>query len=234
MLKHLLQYLYPATCVLCKLPGTSGQDLCDACAADLVLNHSACVRCALPLAGSSSQGLCGSCLKHPPRYDAAWSAYLYAQPLEWMIHQLKFSANLSFARLLSDRLLQMAPALSDRPDCIIPVPLHPKRLRQRGFNQAHELIKPVANSLQIPVDTHSCQRLKYTNAQTGLDARQRKKNIKNAFRFSNREQYRYIVLFDDVVTTGSTVDELSRVIKSRGVTRVDVWCLARADKLQTI
>ncbi|MCW9013411.1 MAG: ComF family protein [Gammaproteobacteria bacterium] len=230
MLKGILRQLYPATCVLCGASGKAGQDLCVDCAGDLIVNISACVRCALPIPVYNEQRICGTCLQKPPQYDAAWSAFLYAQPLEWMIHQLKFNTRLAYARLLSAQMLSVLPDISERPDCFIPVPLHSKRMKQRGFNQALELLRPIAKQLDIPVDSHSCSRQKSTAKQTGLNSSDRRKNIKNAFQFKNTGQYKYIVLFDDVVTTGSTVNELAREIRRHGIERVDVWSLARADK----
>ena len=174
--------------------------------------------------------MCGQCLKNPPEYDSAWSAFIYAQPLEWMIQQLKFNDKLSYAHLLADLMMPYVPALDQQPDCIIPVPLHVKRLRQRGFNQTYELINPVAKKLGIKIDTKHCLRKKHTKAQTGLNAKTRRQNLKGAFEFKNNHNYNYVILFDDVITTGSTMNELVKRIKKQGVKRVDVWSLARAEK----
>jgi len=118
-----------------------------------------------------------------------------------------------------------------RPDVIIPMPLHNRRLKQRGFNQSQLLIEPIAKALQIPLDLKSCRRILDTQHQTGKSARHRQRNIKHAFKFINRKNYKHVVIFDDVVTTGSSVSELSRELKQAGVIRVDVWSLARAEKI---
>ena len=196
-----------------------------------MLNHTACKRCAIPVYDAGAEPVCGECLKKSPHFDAAWSAFLYAQPLEWMIQQFKFNEKLSYAHLLADLMMPYAPVLDQRPDCIIPVPLHAKRLRQRGFNQTYELIKPVANQLDIKIDTKHCVRKKHTTAQTGLDAASRRKNVRSAFEFNNACHYEYVILFDDVMTTGSTMNELAGLIKKQGVKRVEVWSLARAEKI---
>ncbi|TNF36426.1 MAG: ComF family protein, partial [Gammaproteobacteria bacterium] len=224
MVKGILSRFYPAVCVLCNTSGHHlRDDLCPDCAADMPLNHHACRRCALPLPDSAVDGLCGRCLQQQPLYDRAWSPFIYAQPLEWMIHQFKFNAKLAMGRLLAELALQQLPAWLPKPDCLIPVPLHPRRLRERGFNQSLELAQHLAKRMQLDVDSVSCHRQVYTEPQTGKDARQRKKNVKGSFVFDNRRHYQHVAIFDDVITTGSTVTELTRVIKRTGVQRVDVW-----------
>jgi len=230
VLKRILRQIYPHICVLCGHSGAHNRDLCSPCEADLVVNQIACQQCAIPIFDSHTETVCGQCLKSPPEYDAAWSAFIYAQPLEWMIQQLKFNDKLTYAHLLADLMMPHVPALDQKPDCIIPVPLHAKRLRQRGFNQTYELIKPVAKKLGIKIDTQHCLRKKYTEAQTGLNAKNRRQNLKGAFQFKNNRNYKYVILFDDVITTGSTMNELVKHIKKQGVKRVDVWSLARAEK----
>ncbi len=229
MFQGILQYIYPSSCVLCAA-ATNQQAICPDCSAELVLNIRACSRCALPVSIQQPDALCGDCLQQSPANDRAWSPFLYAQPLEWMIQQLKFSSRLSFATTLAQLAIPYLPQIKHKPDCIIPVPLHPKRLRSRGFNQALALALPIARALQVPVDTHSCRRLIHTSAQSGLDAKQRRKNIRHAFAFDNARAYEYVVLFDDVITTGSTMTELAKLLKREGVQRVDVWSLARAEK----
>ena len=183
---------------------------------------------------SAKEMVCGNCLKTPPAFDTCWSPFIYTQPLEWVIQQFKFNANLMYAPLLSDLMIQQIPAFlyqQQRPDAVIPMPLHYKRLKHRGFNQSLLLAKPVAKVLGVPVDSVSCQRKHNTDHQTGKNARQRQLNIKGAFQFNNHNNYQYLVIFDDVVTTGSSVLELSKTLKLSGVSRVDVWSLARAEKL---
>ncbi len=235
-MKSLLDLLLPPHCLLC---GTAnnlchGIPLCEACSGDLLHNTHACALCAAALTGHE-QGLidevCARCTQKTPVYDQLWAAFCYAQPLEWMIQQLKFSARLNFAPLLSTLMIHQLPPdfyQQPLPEAIIPLPLHSLRLKKRGFNQSLLLAEPLAKRLRIPVDTRSCKRTINTEHQTGKNARQRQKNIKGAFSFENKNNYQHVVIFDDVVTTGSTVSELSKTIKRAGVSRVDVWCLARA------
>ena len=114
------------------------------------------------------------------------------------------------------------------PDAIVPVPLSSKRLRQRGFNQSIEIARPLAQRWAIPVDTGSVKRIRNTQPQTGLDRKQRRKNIRGAFEIVRNPDVQHVAIIDDVVTTTSTVNELSRVLKTAGVKRVDVWSIARA------
>jgi len=239
-MNKLIRVLYPPRCQLC---GSShhlqydGQ-LCTFCAADIRVNDNACHVCALPLVGRESRetgrfAVCGHCVKYPPVYDVCWSPFVYAQPLEWMIHQLKFGAKLHFSSLLSSLMAEKLPDYLYQgacPEVIIPMPLHYKRLKQRGFNQSYLLIKPVARALSIPIDLSFCERVRDTEHQTGKRAHQRMQNIKNAFKVNAQRHYNHVVVFDDVVTTGASVAELSSVLKKAGVKKVDVWCLARAEK----
>ena len=110
----------------------------------------------------------------------------------------------------------------------MPIPLHKTRYRQRGFNQSIEIARTVACELKLPVDLSSCQRYRNTPHQTSLPAKQRRKNLKNAFSLMKPIQVKHIAIIDDVMTTGSTVDELAALLKKAGASRVDVWACARA------
>lgn len=238
-MNSILDFFFPPRCLLCGVSKSlvSGCFLCKACEGDLKLNQNACVHCGIPLDSASLHSasiICGQCQKSPPNYDCCWSAYIYAQPLEWMIQQLKFNAKLAYVPLLSELMIHHIPKYlyeKQRPDVIIPMPLHANRIKQRGFNQSLQLVKPLAKLSGLKLDSTSCQRQRDTEHQTGKNARQRHQNIKGAFTFSNDNNYKHVVIFDDVVTTGSSISELSKTLKQNGVNRVDVWCLARAEKI---
>ncbi len=234
-MRSLLDILYPYRCLLCDASGglLDGIAICQHCAVDIVENHLPCMHCGVPLKGVTEQSICGQCLSKPPSYQRLWSPFIYSQPLEWMIQQLKFNDKLAFGPVLSMLMMQKLFCWHDDtgwPEVIIPMPLHSARLRQRGFNQSELLIRPVAEALNIKIDSTCCQRVRNTQHQTGKNARQRKQNIKGAFRFQNKQAYRHVVIFDDVVTTTSSVSELTKTLLSGQVERVDVWCLARAEK----
>lgn len=233
----LLDFLFPPRCLLCgdTCHLLSKQYLCDACLGDLRLNSSACACCAVPLdaAGAYEEGhVCGKCLTAPPVFDKCWSPLVYAQPLEWMIRQFKFNDKLVYGAFFASFMIRCLPAFKsdDMPDAIIPMPLHRHRLKQRGFNQSLIIARALVQATGIQVDDKSCRRVRDTEHQTGKNSRERKLNIKGAFEFENHRNYKYLIILDDVVTTGASVSELSKVLKRAGVARVDVWSLARAEK----
>lgn len=218
-------WLLPPSCVLCGGRGAGGRDLCRACATELPYLRLGCRQCALPL---GYDGLCGRCLQKAPAFDRAHASFDYAAPVAQLIQGLKFNGKLHHARLLGDLMAEcLAAAVPALPELLVPVPLHPARLRQRGFNQALELARPVARALRLPLAPGYCRRRLATPPQTGLDARARRRNLKDAFEVHGRP-VAHVALVDDVMTTGSTVEVLARTMKRAGVGRVDVWLCARA------
>lgn len=225
-LNHVQQALFPARCLLCDAAGAAGRDLCAACWQDLPHNPVACRLCALPLAAHEA-GVCGLCLKQPPPLDGSIIPFRYAAPLDHLLLGLKFGQQLPNARLLGGLLAEaIAASTRELPDCIIPVPLHPSRLRERGYNQALELARPIAQHLGVPLCEGLVLRPKHTAAQSTLEKMARRRNIKGAF-VVRGELPAHIAIVDDVVTTGSTVNELARVLRRGGAKRVVVWACAR-------
>lgn len=218
--------LFPPCCVLCGATGYSGPDLCPACEADLARIESPCPSCGMPLTEQGAS-CCGQCLQHPPPYRHTVSPFYYQPPLMQLVTDLKFQQQLKIARLFAG-LLAEALSHSPRPDCIIPVPLHPRRLRERGFNQSLEIARLLGKQLGVPVAQRLCRRTRHTSPQTGLDAKARKRNIKNAFGLTGGCHYRHVAILDDVITTGNTVSELARLLARNGVKEIEVWSVARA------
>jgi ComF family protein len=222
----LQRFALPLHCLLCGGPGEDGLDLCRDCVAELPRNRSCCARCALPLALPAA--LCGQCQRRPPPWDAAWVPFRYAWPLDRLESRFKFGADLAAGRVLSTLWLRDMPAVA-RPELIVPVPLHRSRLRQRGYNQAWELTRPLARELRLPARHDLLQRARATAAQTELGAVSRRRNVRGAFSAKAGAIWpAHVVLLDDVMTTGATVAECARVLKRAGVQRVDIWALARA------
>ncbi|WP_018972284.1 ComF family protein [Rudaea cellulosilytica] len=225
--------LLPPHCLLCGARGETLRDLCRACLADLAVNHIACARCALPLAAPAA--LCGECLKNAPAFDTAFAPYLYGHPLDLLLTKLKFGHSLAAGRVLAELwTTALRTALDDGtiasvPDFIVPVPLHPSRLRERGYNQALELAKPLAREFGLVLAPGLLRRTRATAAQSDLDAVARRKNLRSAFEVdTNHAAPAHVALLDDVMTTGTTLREAARTLKRAGVARVDVWVLARA------
>ena len=226
-LKNIHNWLLPATCILCDRAGSAGRDLCAGCAAELPYISAACVRCAIPL---SQTGVCGQCQRLPPSFDAAWALLRYREPVDQLITGLKFNGKLHSARLLGELMAErwVIPE-AFRTDAIVPVPLHPARMRQRGFNQAMELARPLARRLAVPLLPHLCQRLRDTAPQLGQDAKARQRNLNGVFAVAPLGKIKNVVIVDDVMTTGSTAELLAQALKKAGVARVELWVCARAD-----
>ncbi len=220
------RWLLPWRCLLCGAPGERGADLCADCAAELPRNRSCCARCALPLAVPAA--LCGACLRRAPPWDAAWAPFRYGWPLDRLESRFKFGRDLAAGRALAT-LWQREPMPVPKPELLLPVPLHRARLRQRGYNQALELAKPLARELGVPLRHDLLQRSRATGAQTELDALARRRNVRGAFALRTGTALpAHVAILDDVMTTGATLAECARVLKRAGVARVDVWALARA------
>ncbi len=223
---RLQHWLLPPRCLLCGASGASGIDLCAGCIAELPRNRSCCGRCALPLATPAA--LCGECQRRAPPWDAAWAPFRYAWPLDRLESRYKFGRDLAAGRVLST-LWQAEPRAVASPDLIVPVPLHRGRLRQRGYNQALELARPLAKALCIPLQHDMLVRRRATPAQTELDAVTRRRNVRGAFSVrAGVSVPPHVVIVDDVMTTGATLAECTLVLKRAGAKRVDVWALARA------
>jgi ComF family protein len=148
--------------------------------------------------------------------------------MKQIITRLKFHSDLTCVPLLSKSFIRgMKRDPAKLPECIIPVPLHKQRLTERGFNQAQELAQQVATHFKIPLEHSLCQRKKATPYQSGLSAKERKQNLKNAFSITREHSYKHVAIFDDVVTTGTTVNELAKQLKRSGVEIIEVWAIAR-------
>jgi ComF family protein len=219
-------WLLPWRCLLCGDAGANGVDLCADCAAELPRNTHCCRRCALPLPLSAP--MCGRCQRKPPPWDTAWAPFRYAWPLDRLETRFKFSRDLAAGRVLAT-MWQRERCPSDLPQLILSVPLHRHRLRERGYNQALELARPLARALNIPCRHDVLQRIRPTQAQTGLDAVERRRNLRTAFALRNNVTLpAHVAVLDDVFTTGATLAECTGVLKRAGASRVDVWALARA------
>ena len=170
--------------------------------------------------------ICGACLTSPPAFQRALSVWSYSFPVDALVHGLKYEKNLSLAPLLSQALLGRVQDV-DLPQLLVPMPLHPKRLANRGFNQALEIAKPIAKALKIPLNWQACTRIKDTPPQITLPRKERHKNMKNAFSCTHDFTGLHIAIVDDVITTGASVNALATVLHGHGAREVSVWAVAR-------
>ncbi len=221
---ELYRKLLPIPCLLCGLPGKQ-EPLCQACAAELPLLGPACQRCAMPL---ESAQICGRCLQQPPVSSYSFSLYRYHAAIKRCITAFKFHQQLQFADFFAARMLQQLKADHEPPDCLIPIPLHPLRFRQRGFNQAFEIARRLARGLDIDCQADLLQRVRYTRSQSQLSFNQRRQNIRRAFDCSTQPVPAHIAIVDDVMTSGHTTAEAARILQQNGAETIEVWTIARA------
>ncbi len=229
-LANIQDWLLPRLCPACGEPTGQGLELCPGCDRALPILHHACPRCAIPYEHPDTQGECGACQKRPPAFARTIALYRYAPPVDHFIRELKFHRQLGLARLLGMQMAQRLLTEAQRPDLILPVPLHRARLRERGYNQALEIARPVARVLGAPLDYFSLVRVRTTAPQTGMTLTARRKNLRSAFRLRDPATVRgrRVALVDDVMTTGSTVQAAAQCLRQAGVETVDIWVVARA------
>jgi len=221
-------------CLLCDERAESSVPICMACESELpwLIDH--CERCALPLPMSGLT--CAQCTHRSPAFNEVVAPWLYDFPIDALVTRFKHQGKWPMGRLLAELLAQFLQhrfdEALDRPDVLIPVPLANKRMRQRGYNQAAMLAHWLGDELHLPVDEHLIRRVKETPAQQGLDARARKRNLREAFALMDPDRVieKHVALIDDVLTTGSTADTLARLLTQAGARKVDVYCLARTPK----
>ena len=228
----LTDFAWPPHCILCGQRGQgSSCDLCAGCEADLPNNVQCCGLCAQPFQGeNASARLCGACLQRRPRFDGSIIPFRYAYPMDHMIRRLKYGGAIAMGRVLGELFARRATQLraGSQPQLLVPVPLARGRFCERGYNQAIVLAEHIHRSLALPMRTDLLVRTRETLEQAGLDQRTRRKNIRRAFEVTSPLAVSRIAIIDDVVTTGSTTNEIARVLKRAGAQQVDVWAIARA------
>lgn len=225
--------LWPSCCVLCQGRGQSGRDVCAACATELIANPVCCLRCAQPLFRTRGRtALCGRCIGAHAIIESSFVPYRYVYPLDRLIQRLKYANALCVARVLGELFADRRAETSVQPppELIIPVPLAYGRYRQRGFNQAHELARAVSRRSGIEIRSDLVERTRETQEQAGLPRRQRRRNVRGAFRLVRPLKATHVAIFDDVITTGSTVNELAKVLRRAGARTIEVWAIARAGR----
>lgn len=220
----LIECVAPSTCALCLAPASTG--LCPECVADLARNTTACPRCAQPLPIAQP---CPACQRHPPKLDAVVAPLPYAWPLSTLILAYKHSGRMALAHPLGQLLVAQAPAawFTDL-DAIVPIPLHPRRLAERGFNQVEPLAAALSQARQRPLAKQLLQRVRDTVSQQGLGRRARQNNLQAAFHVTRPLPGPRLLLVDDVMTTGSTLNAAATVLRAAGAHWVGAIALARA------
>ncbi len=238
--KALLDLIFPPRCPLCDgfIEDTSnayeGTDFCTDCVESFKsIDTPHCTVCWVPMKGSEDKNpICGACMKKRPVYTEAAAPFLYEGLIADAVHQLKYAKKTHLAPSLGSFLASFAEGWITHKSGMIamPVPLHPKRLRERGFNQSLLLARRVAKDLKLELDYLSLRRIRHTSPQMTLGVRERHENVKEAFEVVARDKCkgRTILLIDDVATTGTTLNECAKALKEAGASEIFCLTLAKA------
>ena len=231
----LLDYLFPPLCHVCRkfIPGAGRLHICRLCREAIhAVSHPLCTVCGVPFYGLGNDHCCGACLKEAPSFDAARAAVIHEGPARNLIHAFKYSCKTHLRRPLALLVVEhLTEFIAERkPDLIVPVPLHVRRLASRGFNQALLLGELLAQEWQLPLQRRAMRRIRWTEPQITLAAAQRRDNVRGAFFVADVAVVsgKRVLLLDDVFTTGSTVEECSKMLKKAGATEVFVITISRA------
>ncbi len=231
--RHILETLLPYTCVICQSSAYPNKlDLCNHCQTKLPWITNPCHHCGRQC-NILTNSHCIQCLQKPPQFDQCITVFRYQSPIDDLIISFKHQQKLAHGNMLTQLLISALTSKKSLviPDVILPVPLHPKRLRQRGFNQSKELAKPIARYFNKPLATNWIKRVEHTTSQTHLPANLRQINLQQAFKCKKLKPYQSVAIIDDVVTTGSTANTIANVLKNQGVKHVQVWAIAATDAL---
>jgi ComF family protein len=222
-LRRLAQRLLPHACLLCG-SDAGGERLCAGCRGDLPWHRMPqCPQCAMPTADGQ---LCGACLKRPPAFVRTRAALTYRFPADQLIQRLKYNGRLAAAPVLGDILAEGVGDVPP-PDLLVPMPLHPARIRERGFNHAGEIARRLAHALDLPLATGVCRRVRDTPPQVALAYDARRRNVRGAFACNGDVAGKRVAIVDDVMTTGTSLDELAKTLLKAGAAEVEAWVVAR-------
>ncbi len=224
-----LQQRITSSCLLCNSGVRGLRPLCMSCEQALPWNTQACLRCAMPL--QSAGHVCGDCLQKPPLFQRAVCPFRYEHPVAGLLNRYKHDGKLLCGYWLAECAAEFIAEYyqqygTQMPACIMPVPLHWRRVRQRGFDQGLEIARAISKKLALPV-VNNLRRLRNTGSQQGLNREQRQHNLEGAFALAGALRWPSVALVDDVLTTGSTATEIVRCLHAAGITEVHVWALAR-------
>ncbi|MEI8235420.1 MAG: ComF family protein [Verrucomicrobiota bacterium] len=229
-----LDLLYPPHCAICRAPTPAGEHLCAACLAQApALKGALCSVCSAPFSGQiSGPFVCPACRERRFAFTCAVSRYRSDGPVRELVHRLKYKQATYLRGVLIGWLAEtLADPRLQSPPCerIVPVPLHPARQRERGFNQSRLLAEGLSRQSHIPL-ADCLRRVRFTPTQTHLDRKERMENLRDAFRMRQNSPVRnlHLLLIDDILTTGSTVDACARVLREAGAASVRVATVARA------
>lgn len=239
MLKEILSGLrrlvYPPNCLICQnsLPTPeSPLLLCSPCQETLEDNRPPfCLRCSRWLGEDWTRPLCPECRRKNPQFDFAWCACLYNEPLKTLIHRFKYGQKTLLRHVFLERMQRFVQNYRfdiEQFDLVMPIPLSPTRMRERGYNQAQLLAEGLARQFALALSLHHLVRIRHTKNQALLSQKERWTNIRGAFKIKHSEavKNKSVLLVDDLLTTGATASEAAGVLKEAGAKTVGVFTLA--------
>lgn len=235
-MQNYLQYFLPTYCALCKTVSRTG--ICPACQKDFIDDEQhRCHTCALPITDKNAK-ICGNCLRNPPHFNATITCTDYHAPVDSIVLGLKFGGNLSYASIIAQQLHNKIRRASntqrDLASIICPVPLSSQRLSHRGFNQALEIARPLSAQLDVPIQAQLLWRVKDTLQQSRLHPDERYQNVQHAFAINPRLMHlidgQHVGVIDDVMTTGTTLNEIAKLLKRYGAAQVSNYIFARTNR----
>lgn len=236
LIKPLLDLLLPERCRVCdEVLGQTGGSICGNCLREVryMDECSLCVCCGTVIMSSYGKGkICGDCLKKSPDWDRTISVVEYSHPVTRLLHRLKYQADTTVVPALAQIVEPHLRNQSIQCDLVLPVPLHKRRLQRRGLNQSIYIAKLLFPRQENLIQKTVLRRIRDTASQTGLDGKQRRKNLSGAFTLVDTDwvKGKKVCLVDDVLTTGTTVAECSKVLRRGGAKEITVCTLARVVK----
>lgn len=224
-----LDWLMPAQCSACQARKTpKGLALCNNCLNEVKHRASYCQQCGCDFIANFDH--CGRCLSKPPHHDECVSPFIFSGTMQELIWRFKYAGQYPLARVLAG-MFAAEIDIENRPEAIVATPIHRSKLRERGYNQSYLLAKHLARLLDIPLLTNAIVKPKATQAQAKLSMKARQTNLRGSFAVTQKITQKHIAIVDDVITTGATMNEISKTLKKNGVDYVQAWGLAYRPEL---
>ena len=227
LLSDIVSVTAPRRCLLCGECVRPDAALCSGCYLELPFIRESCARCAAIL---QTGEICGRCTSDPAPFDRAFAAFEYSFPVDHLVRRLKYNDDPAICRQLGGLMAEelLSRRSTPLPEVLVPVPLYPARVRERGYNQALEISRSLSGQTGVPVDTALLSRWKHTSPQVGKTRKERDRNLKSAFRLDYTPAYGHCAIVDDVITSGATMRSAAKTLREGGIAVIEVWCLARA------
>lgn len=214
--------ILPRICLVCQIHHQDQQALCWHCQHRLPRLEEFCLGC-----GQSGPETCARCRQDGSIFHRFFAVFSYDEPIKTLIHRFKTEPSLDLLKFLAHQLLHFLPQEMRATECLIPVPMHAKRLSERGFHHTARLVKYLSQTLKRPYSLNYCEKIKATPKQAELNQFERHQNLIAAFQ-CHPTPHQHITIIDDVATTNQTLIQLGQGFQALGVNKIDVWVIAKA------